>query len=141
MMALLVVVMLLSLAGAIWNVYNIFATKNASIGNVVSYLIITLLTLVIFALAFSVLFFGKYTVTEKHLTIHFGFITTKSQINDIVAITHFKKSGKLVVYFSEAKYSVIIIDSSDYDNFVLAVREFNPKVIFNSQIDGEDASN
>lgn len=141
LLVLLLAVALLSLGGAIWNIYNIFAVQNATVGNIISYLIITLLTLVIFCLAISILLFGKYTVTEKFLTIHFGFITTKSKISDIVAITHFKKSDKLVVYFADAKYSVVIIDKNLYDEFVFAVRDFNNKVLFNSQIDGEDTPN
>ena len=82
--------------------------------------------------------YGKYVVDGGYLYSYFGFIKSKIDISEIIEITHFKKSNKLVVYFKDGKYTVIVIASELYDNFVIAVRESNKSIIFDVKIDGED---
>ena len=59
-------------------------------------------------------------------------------MKDVTEITHFKKSDKLVLYYKPDKYVVIVIDPLCYDDFVKTVRQINPMIIFDSQIDGEE---
>jgi len=138
LLVLLTIVALLSLAGTIWNVYNIFAVKNITIGNIVSYLLIAILALLLFALSISVIFFSSYKVIDGKLTVCFGFIKSSSKIEEVISITHFKISDKLVVYFSDSKFSVILIAKKDYENFILALREQKPTIYYSTKTDGED---
>ena len=85
----------------------------------------------------SVFIYGRYTIKKHALYTYFGFIYTKTDIKDIVQITHFKKSDKLVVYFADQKYSVIVISPTEYELFILELRKENPKIIYTSEIDGE----
>ena len=137
LIVLLCLVAVLSLAGAGWNVYNVFATAAIGGGKTWSYLLITALTVLIFVLALSVLLFGRYVIKDGKLTVYFGLIPSTSKLEDVVAINHFKLSDKLVIYFKDAKYSVIIISPKDYDKFVLAIREANPKITFESKNDNQ----
>ncbi len=138
LLILLLLVAGLSLGGTVWNIYNLFAVKNITVGNIISYTLIAILALVVFALSIAVLLFGRYTVLDGKLTVYFGFIKSTSKISDVVAITHFKVSNKLVIYFSDSKYSVIIISPTEYENFILALREQNPSIYYLSKTDGED---
>lgn len=92
--------------------------------------------LIIFVL--SVMVYGRYVLTDKYFVQYFGFIKIKTPIKNLVQITHFRKSDKLVLYFDDQKYTVIVIDKNYYDQFVMCVREVNSSVIFDVQIDGED---
>lgn len=135
---LLVLVLLLSLGGLAWNIFNIVEYSWADVFKIASFAIILAATAFLTAFAISVMLFGRYVIGNGKLRTRFGFISTATNVSDVVQITHFKKSDKLVVYFSDQKYSVIIIDRSEYDDFVLALRQLNPSIIYDSRIDGED---
>ena len=80
----------------------------------------------------------KYVIKDGKLYTCFGFIRTKIEVEKITAVIHFKKSDKLVIYFNQNKYAVVVISPSEYDNFISALREVNPKIAFDNRIDGED---
>ncbi len=82
--------------------------------------------------------YGCYTVKGSTLYCNFGVVKTSYDIKDVVCITHFKKSDKLVVYFKDAKYTVIVIDNKLYDDFIATLREINPSIAYDTRIDGED---
>ena len=70
--------------------------------------------------------------------IRFGFIRSKIKIDNVVQFSHFKKSNKLVMYFKNAEYTVIIISPEEYESFILAVRDINQRIIYDVKIDGEE---
>ncbi len=135
---LLAVVLALSIAGLVWNAYNFISFLHGDLIKTITYSIIILLNAFLVALAVSVAVYGRYVVKNGKLYAYFGFIRTRYEIDDIVEITHFKKSDKLVAYFKDAKFTVIVIDVSEYDDFVLSVREINKLIIFDKKIDGEN---
>lgn len=135
---LLAIVLLLSIAGLCWNVFNLVNYLWAGTFKIVTYSLLIALTGALCVLVVSVIIYGRYKIKNGALYTYFGIFHNKTDINEIVEITHFKKSDKLVVYFSDQKYSVIVIDSKEYDEFVLAVRSVNSHVIFDTRIDGED---
>lgn len=140
--ALLMLVLLLSVGGLVWNIFNFiefYSFKNTF--NLVSYAIIILITLFLTIFVLSVIFYGNYVIKSEFLYVYFGFFKTKYKIEDIVCISLFKKSNKLVAYFAEQTYTVIVIDESFYDDFVLSIRKINPKIIYDTKIDGEDIAN
>lgn len=136
--ALLVLVLLLSGAGAGWNIYNAIYFMPISGIQGGLYILISVLSFAVFILAVSMMVYGCYTVKDGFLVANFGLIRSKSKIEDIIEITHFKKSDKLVVYYKEGAFSVIMISPKNYDDFVLSLREVNPEISFDSRIDGED---
>ena len=140
--ALLIVVLLLSVGGLVWNIFNLvefYSLKNTF--NLVSYAIIILITLLLTIFVLSVIFYGNYVIKGDFLCVYFGFFKTKYNIEDIVCISLFKKSNKLVAYFKDQTYTVIVIEESLYDDFVLSIRKLNQKIIYNTRFDGEDIAN
>jgi hypothetical protein len=135
---LLALVLVLAVAGLIWNVYNFITYLPIDLVKGVLYGVIVLLNAFLCVLGVSVAVYGYYVVKNDALYAYFGIIPSKYEIMDIVEITHFKKSDKLVAYFKDGKYAVIVIDKADYDQFVLAVREINRQIIFDKKIEGED---
>ena len=138
---LLAVVLALSIAGLAWNIFS--ATQFAPInkGKMISSIIMCVLCGFLGFLSASVMTGGKYVVTDKAIISYMGIIKSTFDINDVTEITHFKKSDKLVVYFKPDRYVVIVIAPTQYDLFIKTVRQVNPAITFDSQIDGEDTPN
>jgi hypothetical protein len=138
---LLALVVALSLGGLAWNVFNIIQYVWAGAFKITIYALIVAITAFLAIFASSVMIFGFYVVKNGQLYTQFGFISSKVKISDIVQITHFKKSDKLVAYFTDQKYTVIVIAPQDYDEFIKTLREINPQITYNAEIDGEDTPN
>ena len=85
--------------------------------------------------------FSSYSLKKGNLYVRFGFFVSKTKVSDVIGITHFKKSDKLVIYFKDQTFSVVVIAKEKYDDFVLILRELNKSIFFSSQIDGEDLAN
>ncbi|MBR2449189.1 MAG: hypothetical protein IKB30_03605 [Clostridia bacterium] len=136
--ALLSLVIILSAAGLIWNIYSLVEYSLLGGAKTVTHALMIIITAALILFVISVMVYGRYVVTEKYLIQYFGLVKNKTELSKIIAITHFKKSDKLVAYFSDQKYTVIVISPALYDAFVLSVRDKNPSVVFDSRIDGED---
>ncbi len=134
---LLVLILLLCGAGLLWNVFNL-TQYVFYVSKIILYSILILINLFLVVLVISVMLYGKYVIEEKYLYAYFGFIRSKIEISNIVEITHFKKSDKLVIYFKDAKYTVIVISPEYYDDFILAIRNINKSIFYDVKVDGED---
>lgn len=135
---LLALVLALSIVGIVWNVFNVIEYAWAGALKITVYALIVAITTFLAVFVVSIMVYGRYEIKNGALYTCFGFVKSKELIDDIVQITHFKKSDKLVVYFSDDKYTVIVISPREYERFVLALRECNQKIIYSTQIDGED---
>ncbi len=123
------------------NVISVVEYSWANGFKIVGYISLLAISVFIIVFVISIAIYGNYTIKNGYLYTYFGFIHTKTDLNEIVQITHFKKSDKLVIYFKEQKFSVIVIAKSEYDSFVLALRGENKTIIYSTQIDGEDTPN
>ncbi len=131
--ALISLVVAIALAGVGFNVYKLATSKGALEINIVSLIIILIINLLLTAFALSVMVFSKYVIKNDCVISYFGFIKSKTKISQIEQFTHFKKSNKLVAYFIDQKYTVIVITPEKYDEFVKAVRDYNAKIVFDAQ--------
>ncbi len=135
---LLCLVIALSLAGLGWNIFNFISFVHTDTIKTVLYAIVIALNAFLVFLAIAVATYGAYVIKDGNLYAYFGIIRSKYNVMDIVEITHFKKSDKLVAYFKDNKFTVIVISPSNYDDFVIAIREINKEIVFNKKIEGEN---
>lgn len=135
---LLSIVIVISLTGMIWNIFNIKEYAWAGAFKITIYALIVIITACLAIFALSVMVWGFYIIKNDCLYTQFGFINNKVKISSITQITHFKKSDKLVIYFEDNKYSVIVIAPNEYSEFIKTIRQINPKIIYNAKIDGEE---
>ena len=126
---LLAVAIILSGAGVGFNVYNIAEYLPFGAGKVIPYVIIAVISACVFVLSLSMLVRSKYVVKDGCIVSWFGLIKSKIKISDISGFSHFKKTDKLVVYFKNGKYAVIVISPAAFDDFVAAVREYDKTII------------
>lgn len=125
-------------AGLVLNIINAVEYSPLGAIKIAKYICTCLINLFILIFVVAVMLNGKYVIKNGALYLRFGFISVKTDANEIVQITHFKKSDKLVMYFCDQKFSVVVIDKKDYDNFVLALRKENAKILYENAIEGED---
>ena len=137
---LLSIVLVLSLTSVVWNIITIINTDLVDVGKTIASILIIVAGTVLTIFVLSVMVYSKYVVKENAVVLYFGFIPTKLKIDEIVQISHFKKSDKLVLYFIDTKYTVVVISPTLYDNFVKSIREKNDKIIFSveNQIQTEE---
>ncbi len=130
---LLGVVLAVSLVSVGLNAYNLSLLVKSGSSNFTIRIIMLVVSVLLTLFVISVISFSFYKVKNDCVYTYFGFIRSKTNVNDIVQFTHFKKSNKLVAYFKDEKYIVIVVSPQDYDGFIQAVRELNPKIIFDMQ--------
>lgn len=135
---LLSLVLIFTITGLIWNVFNLIEYSWAGTFRIVTYALIILIIGFLAVLVLSVMLYGRYVIKDGYIYTYFGFIKSKTDIKDVVQITHFKKSDKLVIYFKDKKFTVIVIAPELYEKFILAIREENHAVVYDARIDGED---
>ena len=135
---LLALVLCLSLAGLSWNVWGAIEYFGLNTVKTVSSILTSALCLILAVVCGGVILFGRYVVKKDALVCCFGVIKSKYDINEMTAVILFKKSNRLVAYFGEKKYAVILISPDSYEDFVLAVREQNKAIVYDVKIDGED---
>ena len=111
---LLGVVLALSLVGLAWNVFNLTEYLWAGAFKITVYALIIALTALLATFTISMMVYGKYVIKNGYIITRFGLVFSKELIENVVQITHFKKSNKLVVYFKDDKYTVIVINESEY---------------------------
>ena len=136
--ALLIIVVAFSVAGLIMNIFNVVEYARFGSDKVVTYSVILFLDLILTIFSLSVLFYGFYVIKGDKFYACFGFVRSGFEIKNILEFEHFKKSDKLVAYFKYGKYTVIVIDKKDYDDFIAEIRKINPEIFFVKRIEGED---
>lgn len=135
---LLAVVLALAIAGLVWNVLNLIDCLPLGATKLTINVVLVVINALFLAFVVSVMVYGKYVVKEDKIVCYLGIVRSTYKIKDVVEITHFKKSDKLVVYFDNSNYTVIVINPALYDKFILAVRDKNKRIVYDTKIDGEE---
>jgi hypothetical protein len=136
---LLSLVLVLTAGGIIWNIFNLIEYSWAGAFKIIIYSFIIFLTACIFVFVLFAMINGCYLIKNGFLYTCFGLIKNKVCLDSVTQITHFTFSNKLVLYFNDQKYSVIVIPPERYDDFIKAVRENNHAILFNSYTDEPNA--
>ena len=125
---LIILVCVIAAAGLIMNILTVINyAKNSALFTVL-YGVLTILTALLLAEAVAIAFYGLYKIKDGYLYSYFGLIRSKTDVKEIVAVHVFKTTEKLVVYFKDEKYSVIIISPKYYDEFIAALLKVNPDI-------------
>ena len=126
---LIAIIIPLTVAGLVWNIFNLTQFAGKDTFKTVTYAVAVALNAAIVFFAVSVAVYGRYVIKGGALYCYFGFIRTKTPIKEATRITHFTKSNKLVMYFNDGKYSVIVISPEFYGDFTGEIVKINPSVI------------
>ncbi len=119
----------LSAAGLVWNIYTLASIRDEELLQLLAYSLSILVCGALFAFCVSAAVYGRYVFKNGYLYLYFGFFRTKTKTDDVVQITRFLKSDKLVIYYKDAKYSVVVISPEYYAEFIAALKRANPSVM------------
>ena len=129
---------LLSLTCIGWNIFNI--TEYFRVGldatlKLISYILVIAVAVAVSVVCVSVIAFSYYIVTDDDLVLALGVIRSKTPLKNVTEVTYFKKQKKLVLYYADndnspESYTVIVIDDKHIDGFVTALRNANPKIVY-----------
>lgn len=134
---LLALVTILSFIGLGWNIFSLTEYFGINQIKTVSHFIMSGLCALLAFTTLSIIIYGRYKIKKGCLITYLGYLKSKVKIQEVTELVHFTKSNKLVAYYKDDKYSIIVISPEDYDDFVLAMREVNAKIVYSKRIDGE----
>ena len=120
------------------NVYNLTQYIHYDLFKYLPFIIYSVIALFLLFVVFSIMFFSEYSIKNGYLYVRYGIFYSKTKLDEIVQLAHFKKSDKLVVYFKGQTFSVIVIAKEQYDAFVESLKEINKQIFFTHQLDDEN---
>ena len=123
-------VLALALATIIWNVFNIVQLSDLGTFKIVGFALLIAIGIFLAVFTLAVLIRACYVISNEQIIACFGFVKSRNNVKDIIGITHFKKTNKLVVYFKDGKYAVIVINPEEYDSFAEDVRKINNHILY-----------
>lgn len=115
------------------NVYDAIKFADENTVQAVVKSVVAAASFAAFICAVAAAVYGRYVIKGKYLYCRFGFFYTKTDINKIFQITEFKAQNKLVMYFTDEKYSVAVISEKNYDKFYAALKAVNPAITYTVQ--------
>lgn len=98
-------------------------------------LIVSPLAIAIFA---AILIRSAYKVSDKEIVLWFGFIKSTYKIAEIESIHLFSKTNKLVIYFINDKYTVIVVKPEWYNEFTKDILSRNSKIRYDVSTTDKD---
>lgn len=100
-------------------------------------LLVGALAILIFS---SILIRSVYKISDKEVILWFGIIKSVFKISDIESIHLFTKTNKLVLYFKDEKYTVIVVKPEWYNEFCKEILARNDKIRYDVSTTDKDES-
>ena len=100
--------------------------------------LLIVLALVLTARCAGVLLYPYYVVGKGKLFSRMGLLRTSYDVNDITELIYYKSHGKLVMYTNTDKFIVLLLAESKHEDFIRALREENPKILYDNKINETD---
>ncbi len=127
-----------ALAAVAYTVYRIYLYGFSSpllVIQHVAVLIVEALEIVIF---FSLFIRSVYKITDTQIILWFGIVKQTFKIADIESVHLFTKTNKLVIYFKDDKYTVIVVKPEWYNEFTKEILARNDKIRYDVSTTDKD---
>lgn len=116
---------------------NLLGAPDTSSYNFIGSVLSTVVGILAFVFIPPAMFASKYVITDKYLFAYWGIVKNRFDVKEITTVTHFRKTDKMVVYFSDESYTTINISPEEFDNFANALKEANKHIFY--QLNTEDS--
>ena len=127
-----------ALAAVAYTVYRIYLYGFSSpllVIQHVAVLIVAALAIVIFV---SLLIRSVYKITDTQIILWFGIVKQTFKIANIESVHLFTKTNKLVIYFKDDKYTVIVVKPEWYNEFTKEILARNDKIRYDVSTTDKD---
>ncbi len=122
-----------------WTVYRMIHIGFQTVLLGIQYVVLLLVSALVIVIFVSLLIRSFYTVTDKEIVLWFGIIKSSYKIADIESVHLFTKTNKLVIYFKNDKYTVIVVKPEWYNEFTKELLSKNESIRYDvSTSDGTD---
>lgn len=117
---------------------TLLKTQNDGIVRILISVALLCLAAFLLALFLSSLIYQYYSIKDGKLKLRLGFIAITYSIEDISEVIYFKDKQKLVMYYGEDKFTIILLSEEKHENFIKALRKINPEIIYDNKINEND---
>ncbi len=132
--ALMVLVLLAAGAGIVLNVLRCISREfDVSTWNVLTVAIMFLTCTLLIVVVLSLFIRTDYTFKGAKLTIHYGIIKNEIALAAATEIVFYKKTEKLVLYYDEDKYVVILLKPEKHEEFIATCRAANENLRYDTR--------
>lgn len=138
---LMVSAVLITATGLALNVISFFNYVNFNTVKAVTYAIVTLIDLALLVFLTALIVYPYYIIDKESLVIRLGLFVKRIKLSDVTKAVVFKKSKKLVVYFNNSEFIVILINERKYQLFVEGLRAFNRNIFYDETDETEKNQN
>lgn len=122
-----------------WTVYRMIHIGFQTVLLGIQYVVLLLVSALVIVIFVSLLIRSFYAVTDKEIVLWFGIIKSSYKIADIESVHLFTKTNKLVIYFKNDKYTVIVVKPEWYNEFTKELLSKNENIRYDvSTSDGTD---
>lgn len=133
-LSLMVLVLLAAGGGFALNLVRCLAdTFDPTVWNILSVAIMLFVCVLLIVIVVALFFATYYTFRGDKLVTRYGIIKSEIAISAVTEVVLFKKTEKLVVYFDEDKYTVIVVKKEWYDEFIEEIRKINPAIRYDAK--------
>jgi hypothetical protein len=130
LITLLILLLAVSVLGLTLNLIRFFnSLSNEYLG--VKPIIFVVLCLGLFITAILTIFFSGYKIKNNELYFYVGLIKITLDIKKVLLIKELNKKRLFLVY-KDGKFTAIIINQKEFSIFIKALKEINPKIIYES---------
>ncbi len=129
---------LLGLAGIGVTAYRIYKYGFSSAQLIIQHVVVLLVSALAIAVFAAILIRSVYKLTDKTLVLWFGFIKSEYKIADIEVVHLFTKTNKLVLYFKDEKYTVIVVKPEWYRELTQEIIARNKNIRYDVSTDDKD---
>ena len=127
-----------------WNLVRLFQSLNSQIEikvyNYVSIAMCLILPIVVSIFITSIILSSYYKFDEKFLTVKFGIMTDKYDIQEIDNIVKNVKLHALAINFKDESMLKILIDEKRFDDFCAQLLKANKEISY-GETDEDDKNN
>lgn len=118
-----------SAGGIAWNVKSAINSGVTGGAGALYYVVAAInLSLVIIPLWF--VFDAKYVIDENRVVLKVGPLRFRSDVKTVYKLLFFREKNRLFMISTNNMVTRIVISPAEYENFVAAIKERNPEVIY-----------
>lgn len=136
---LMIAGIVLAAGGIALTVFRIIRAGFATVSLGITHVLVLLVCALLLVILPSILIRSAYQITDKELILWFGIIKSSYKISEMESIHLFTKTNKLVIYFKNDRYTVIVVKPEWYNEFTKELLSKNDKIRYDvSTTDGTD---
>ena len=129
---------LLGIGGIAFTIYRIYKYGFADAQLIIQHAVVLIVGALAIALFASILIRSVYKITDTEIVLWFGFIKSAYRIADIESVHLFTKTNKLVLYFKDEKYTVIVVKPEWYRELTQEIIARNKNIRYDVSTDDKD---